>query len=160
MLRPLVTLAAIVVAMLVFAPPAPGEEQTRAGYVAQVEPICERDTLRSRRVLRGAQRRIKKQRLAPAGRQFLRVSKTFGGAIRRIARVPRPPADAARLRKWLKFLRIVRFRLRRLGKTLLEGERIKSTHASIHLERSANAANNVGFVFEFTYCRLTRSHFS
>jgi len=150
---------AVIVATLVVAPAALGAEQTREGYVAAVEPICERDTLRSQKILSGAQERIKDQKLVPAGRQFLRVSETFGGAVRKLIAVPRPPADEARLQKWFEFLRIVQSRMRDLGKLLIAEERIKATHASIKLERSSNAANNVSFVFGFRYCRLSRSRF-
>jgi len=153
------TLAAALVATLAVVPLAHGVEPTRDSYRERVEPICKRDTLRSRRILRGAQQRIRTQKLVPAGRQFIRASSTFGRAVGQLVRVPRPPADAARLKKWFKFLRIVQMRLRILGKRLVEEERIKATHASINLERSANAANNVSFVFEFDYCRLTRSRF-
>lgn len=156
---PLGTLAVIVVTMLAVVPVAHGVEQTRESYVERVEPICKRDTLRSKRILRGAQRRIKRQKLALAGRQFLRVSRTFGRAIRQIVRVPRPPADDARLRKWFKFLRLLQTRLRVLGKTLIRGDRVRATHASIKAERTGNAANNVGFVFGFRYCRINRSRF-
>lgn len=155
------TLGTIVVALLAtlaVAPLAHGAE-TRDTYREKVEPICKRDTLRSKRILRGAQQRIRKQKLVPAGRQFLRVSRTFGRAVGQLVRVPRPAADDARLRKWLEFLRIVQKRLRIFGQRLIERKRVKATHASIHLERSANAANNVSFVFEFDYCRITRSRF-
>lgn len=152
--------AAIVVALLLAAAPlAHGEEQTRAGYRAQVEPICKRDTQRSKRILRGAERRIKKQKLVPAGRQFLRVSRTFGQAIGQIVRVPRPPADEARLQKWFKFLRLVKARLRQLGKHLVRKQRTKATHTSVRLERASNSANNISFPFGFRACRLSRDHF-
>lgn len=153
------TIAALLLATLVVAPLAPGATQTRDTYRERVEPICKRDTLRSKRILKGAQRRIRKQKLVPAGRQFIRVSRTFGQAVGRIAHVPRPAADVTRLGKWVRFLRIVQKRLRFFGKRLIEGDRVKATHASIHLERSANAANNVSFVYEFDYCRITRSRF-
>ena len=98
-------------------------------------------------------------KLAPAGRQFLRVSEAFGEAIKQIVAVPRPLADEERLQKWFKFLRILKMRLRVLGKTLIDGDRLKATHASIKAERTGNAANNVSFVFGFHYCRITRSRF-
>jgi hypothetical protein len=158
------TLATIVAALLAPAVPAhaeepPATEPTRATYKAQVEPICKRDTQRSKRILKGAEARIKKQKLVPAGRQFLRVSRTFGGAIGQIVAVPRPPADEARLQKWFKFLRIVKQRLHQLGKFLVRKQRRQATHASIRLERSGNAANNVSFPFHFHACRISRDHF-
>ena len=47
----------------------------------------------------------------------------------------------------------------KLGQALKRSERLKATHATIQLERSANAANNVSFAFQFRYCRLSRSRF-
>lgn len=156
--------AAIVAALLLaVAPVASGEEQTseqtRATYKAQVEPICKRDTLRSRRILKGAEQRIKHQKLVPAGHQFIHVSRTFGQAIRQIVKVPPPPADAARLHRWFKYLRIVRLRFRKLGVYLIRKQRKKATHESIQAERAGNTANNITFPFGFHYCRLTREHF-
>jgi len=155
--------AAIVAALLLTASVASGEEQTseqtRATYKAQVEPICKRDTLRSKRILRGVERRIKHQKLVPAGHQFLHVSHTFGQAIGQIVEVPRPPADAARLKKWVKYLRIVELRFRKLGAYLIRKQRRKATHESIRAERAGNTANNVSFPLGFHYCRLTREHF-
>lgn len=157
---PLGTLAAAVLVTLAAAPFAHGAEApTRALYVERVDRICMQDTQRSQRILRGVRQMIDRERMVPAGRRFIRVSKTFAEALRRIVRVPRPPADDPRLRKWFKFLRIVKTRMRVLGKTLKEEKKVKATHASIQLERSSNAANNVGFVFGFRHCRFTRSRF-
>lgn len=140
-------------------PVAPATGPSLDEYRMRVEQICKRDSERGKRILKGAQGRINKGRFKPAGRQFIRVSRAFGGAVRQIVRVPRPPADDARLRKWHKFLRILRTRLSEVGKTLLGGNRVKINHATIRAERTANAANNVSFPFEFKYCRFTRSRF-
>lgn len=139
---------------------AAGEEgPTRAEYVAQVEPICERNTIANERILKHAKERIRQDRLNVAGGQFLRASQAFGETVHAIIAVPRPPADDVRLRKWFGFLRIVETNLRNVGKSLKEGNKIKATHDSIRAERSGNAANNVSFVFGFRYCRLTASRF-
>jgi hypothetical protein len=141
------------------APVAPEAGPTRDEYRVRVEKICKRDSERGKRILKGAQGRISKGRLKPAGRQFIRVSRAFGAAVRQIVQVPRPPADDARLRKWHKFLRILRNRLSEVGKTLLGGDRVEVNHATIRAEKTGNAANNVSFPFEFEYCRFTRSRF-
>lgn len=153
------TVAAVIATLAVAALAHGAEPQTRATYVAQVEPICKRNTEASKRILAGASERIKRRRLAPAGKQFVRASRSFGSGIRQIVRVPRPPADEARLQKWFTFLRIVKQRVLKLGQALRRGERLKATHTKIQLERSANAANNVSFAFGFRYCRLSRSRF-
>ena len=139
---------------------AHADEQTRAGYVAAVEPICQRDREAGERILSGTKDNIRVGKLALAGRQLIRASERFGSTIRAIVAVPRPAADEARLQKWFGFLRIVKERIRKTGKLYKEGERLKATHESIGVERSGNAANNVSFVFDFHYCRLSRSRFN
>jgi hypothetical protein len=95
-----------------------------------------------------------------AGAQFIHASSAFGAAEKKIAAVPRPPADDARLLKWFEYLDIVQTDLRKLGKALKEGEKILAAHEKIRVERASNAANNVSFVFEFRYCHLSASSFS
>ena len=74
--------------------------------------------------------------------------------------VPRPAPTPSRLTKWFGVLKIVQTNLRNIGKALLADDRVKAIHERIRLERSANAANNVGYVFNFHYCRLTPSRFT
>jgi hypothetical protein len=135
--------------------PTPREE-----YVSQVEPICQANTEDDKRILKNVQQNVRQGKLKLAGRQFIHVSAAFGSAIGEMMAVPRPAEDEARLLKWFKFLRIVQTDLRKVGKAFKAEERVRATHEGIRVERASNAANNVGFVFEFHYCRLTRSRFS
>lgn len=151
----------VLAAIFVVAVPAGAAEgPNRDEYRAMVEPICERNTFANKRILAGARDKIRQGRLRAAGGQFIRLSEAFGASVREIAAVPRPPTDDARLVKWFGFLKILKGHLRNLGKALKERDRIKAAHERIRVERSGNAANNVGFVFEFTYCRITRSRFA
>lgn len=150
-------------ALLLVASAGAAEVPSRAEYVTQVEPICEANTIANKRILKDVKERARSKEsseVKQAGGQFIRASEAFGETARRIAAVPRPPADDARLRKWFKYLSIVKTNLRKLGKALKEGEKILAAHEQIRVERSANAANNVSFVFEFRYCRLTPSRFT
>jgi hypothetical protein len=136
---------------------------SRAEYVAQVEPICEANTVANKRILKNVQakaRSSKQVQVSEAGAQFIHASTVFGATVQKIAAVPRPVADDARLLKWFKYLGIVQTNLRNLGKSLKEGDKIKAAHEQIRVERSTNAANNVGFIFEFHACRLARSRFT
>ena len=154
------TTVAMAVAMLVVVAAAYGEEgPPRDEYVAQVEPICQRNTLANERILKGARDRIKQDKLDTAGGQFIRASEAFGKTVHELVAVPRPAADNARLMKWFHFLGIVKTNLRNVGKSLKEGNKIKATHDSIRAERSGNAANNVSIVYGFHYCRLSASRF-
>lgn len=150
--------AATLVAGVAYAeePPTP---QTREEYKAQVEPICQRNAEDNKQILKGAQAKVRHNKMRAAGAQFLRASKAFGAAIDEIVAVPRPPADDARLVKWFGFLRIVQKNLRKVAIALKEENRVRANHEVIRAERSANAANNVSSVFRFLQCHLSPSRF-
>jgi hypothetical protein len=148
------TAAAIVAATLAVAGAAHGEEQTRDTYKAQVEPLCKVNREANKRIMSGAQKRVNADKLEIAGKQFVRVSHSFGGLVGRIASVPPPPTDSHRIERWLKFMRLLETRLRLVGKYFKQGEKIKATHESILAERAGLTANNISIVFHFHYCRL------
>lgn len=138
----------------------PPAKPTREEYVAQVDPICEQNTLANQRILKGVQAKVNSGRLKAAGGQFIRASEEFGATMEEIAAVPRPAGDDARLVKWFGFLGKIKKYLRMIGKALKEEDRVKAVHERIRVERSGNAANNVSFIFGFTYCRITPSRFT
>jgi hypothetical protein len=133
---------------------------TRAEYVTQVEPICQENTEANGQILKNAKFRAQHGEMKRAAKQFIHAAAAFGATVKKIAAVPRPPADDARLLKWFKFLEIVRKDLREVGTALREEDKIRAAHEGIRVQRSSNAANNVGFVFQFHYCRITPSRFS
>jgi hypothetical protein len=139
------------------------EGPTRAEYVAQVEPICEANTVANQRILKNAKAKAQsgnQAKMSEAGGQFIHASTVFGATVRKLSAVPRPAADDARLLKWFGYLGIIKTNLHNLGKALKADEKIKAAHEQIRVERSANAANNVGFIFEFQACKLDRSRFT
>jgi hypothetical protein len=155
--------AVTAVAMLSFATAAGAEEiPSRAEYVQQVEPICEANTTANKRILKNVRTKARsnnREVQREAGTQFIHASVVFGKATEKLAAVPRPPADDARLLRWFSQLGIVKDNLRKLGVALKAGEEIKAAHEQIRVERSSNAANNVSFAFGFQYCQLTASRF-
>jgi len=137
-----------------------GGVPTREEYVAQVEPICQANTEANARILKNAKSRAQHGKMKQAAKQFIHASAAFGATVSKIAAVPRPPGDEPRLLKWFKFLEIVRVDLHEVGSALKEEDKIRAAHEAIRVQRSSNAANNVGFVFQFHYCRITSSRFS
>lgn len=156
MKRPLGTFAAIVLVLLAAAPLAPGEEQTRETYKAQIEPVCEANRSANERIMDGARKRINRDELEPAGKQFIQVSGSFGGLIKRLQAIAPPPADTRRVNRWFEQMRLLKTRLRNVGKYYKEGKKIKATHESILAERSGISANNISIVFKVRYCRFGR----
>jgi hypothetical protein len=147
---------AIAAALLAAVPLAHAEEQTRETYKAQVEPICEANRKANERIMDGAQRRINKREYGAVGKQFIRVSESFGGLIPRLAAVPPPVGDERRVERWFEQMRLVKTRLRQTGKYYREGEDIKAAHEAILAERSGIAANNISIVFKVRNCRFSR----
>jgi len=152
---PLPILVAIV-ALLAAAPSAGAEEQTRESYKAAVEPPCQANREVNERIMDGAQRRINKREFTAVGKQFIRVSASFGRLIPRIATVPAPLGDEHRVDRWLEQMRLLKSRLRGVGKYYEEGEDIKAAHESALAQRAAIGANNVSIVFKVHYCRFGR----
>jgi len=156
MKRALGTLATIALVTLAVAPLADGEEQTRESYKAQVEPICQANRSANERIMSGAKERVNKGKLKPAGKQFIRVSESFGRLIKQLRPIPAPAADEHRIGRWFELMKLLRLRLRSVGRYFIEGERIKGTHESILAERSGISANNISIAFHFHYCRFGR----
>jgi hypothetical protein len=153
----------VAIALLPAAVASAEEGPTRAQYVEQVDPICKANTDANKRILKNVKTKARSKSPATmkeAGAQFIHASSAFGAAEKKIAAVPRPPADDARLLKWFTYLDTVKANLRNLGKALKEGQTILAAHERIRVERAANAANNVSFVFEFSYCHLSASTFT
>lgn len=153
-------LAAVATLLLVAGAGAEETGPSRAEYVSQAEPICEANTVANKRILKNVQAKARSGKLKEAGAQFIHASAAFGSTVDKLSAVPRPPEDDTRLSRWLDQLRIVQTNLRGLGKALKAEDRIRAAHERIRVERSANAANNVSFAFEFRYCRITPSRFT
>jgi hypothetical protein len=157
--------AAISIAALALLPVATAvaeEGPTRAQYVEQVEPICQANTEANKRILKNVKTKARSRvpaKLKQAGRQFIHASAVFGKTVEKLSAVPRPSADDARLLQWFRQLGLVQAKLRALGVALKADEEIKAAHEQIRVEHASNAANNVSFVFDFRYCRLTASRF-
>ena len=156
-----IALLSAAAALLLAASAGAGETgPSRAEYVSQVEPICEANTVTNKRILKNVQAKVRNGRLREAGAQFIHASAAFGSTVDKLSAVSRPPEDDARLLRWLDRLRVVQANLRNIGKALKAEDKIRAAHERIRVERSANAANNIGFVFEFRYCRITPSRFT
>lgn len=157
-------IAPLLTALALLLPAGAGAEEgvppTREEYVAQVEPICQANTEANAKILKNAKYRAQHGKMKQAAKQFLHASAAFGATVDRIAAVPRPPADEPRLLKWFKFLRIVTKNLHEVGTALREEDKIRAAHEAIRVQRSGNAANNVGFIFQFHYCRIAPSRFN
>jgi hypothetical protein len=148
-------------ALLAAAPAAVAEDgsPTRAEYAAKVEPICKTSTQTNSRILKGIKGQVNSGRLVPAGKRFIRASNALGRSTTRIAGVPRPSADAARLTKWVRHLREQQTFLRKIGQALKAKNRPRASREAVKLQRANRQANNTVISFSFKHCRIESSRF-
>jgi hypothetical protein len=164
--RPSKVLAAALVALLgagllaaaALAVTDPG--QTRESYAARVEPICKANTKANERILAGVRKEVKEGKLKLAAGRFRQAAAAFGRAVNQIAAVPQPPADKAKLTKWLRALGEERALLGEIGKALKAGEKPRAQRLSVQLTHNGNVANVAVLGFEFDYCLIRASRFS
>lgn len=148
-------------ALLVIAPAAVAleGEDPRREYRERVEPICAANTKANSRILKGVKGQVQRGQLRPAGRRFIRASGALGRSVRQIARVPRPEADAAKLTKWIGYLKIEKKFLFLIGKSLKSSNKFKAQKLAVKLNRNNNRANNTVISFGFRECRIDSSKF-
>lgn len=154
---------AVVVALLATVPvalAAEGEaEITRDEYIAKVEPICAANTRHNSKILKGVKQQVKRGKLKPAGRRFIRASAVLNRSTRQIAGVPQPAADSARLGRWVGYLKREGGFLRLIGRSLRSGNKYRAQKLAVKLNKNNNQANNTVITFGFKACRIDSSRF-
>ncbi len=138
---------------------AAAEAPTRGDYVQRLEAICRPGALATQRAMKGARRDLQAERTAVATKKFSRAATIFGGTVKRIARVPRPAADAARLAKWFTYLKRQESYLRQITVQLRRGRAIAAQRLTARFIHNGNLANNVVLAFGFEYCSFKFSRY-
>jgi hypothetical protein len=153
--------AALVVAAVVLAaaPAAGAEAPTRGEYVSRLESICKPDALATQRAMSGARSDLRHERFKVTARKFATATSIFGSTLRRISAVPRPPADAARLRKWFIYLKRQQAYLVQITDQLRQGHAIQAQRLTARFIHNGNLANNAVLPFAFDYCRFKFSRY-
>jgi hypothetical protein len=141
------------------AAPAAGEEPTRDGYVAAVEPICKANVEANRRIFKGAKAKVKAGRLKSASGHFFRAATAFTETIRALKAVPRPAADEEKLGRWFGLLAAEADYIRAIGTALAQERRQRAESISVQLDRNSTRTNNAVLGFGFEYCRIDPARF-
>jgi hypothetical protein len=151
---------AVAVALLVAVPVALAAEETpREKYVATVEPICKANSEANSRILKGVKEQVKQDKLVPAGKRFIRASAALGTAVGKIAAVPQPSEDAAKLTKWIGYLKSEKTFLQKIGTALKSKDKFHAQKLAVELNKNNNKANNTVINFNFKECRIDSSRF-
>jgi hypothetical protein len=150
----------LLVALLLLASAAGAEEVTRETYREAVEPICQANTQANERILDGVRNEVKQGELHAAGRRFERAAAALRKTLAQLQAVAQPPADQARLSRWLGDVQLEVKLFSRAAAYLGAGKKAAAEGMVVRLESVARRANNVVFAFEFRYCRLDPSRFT
>lgn len=158
---PKLTLALAAAALLAAVPVALAAEEPdpRKEYAEKVEPICKANTENNSRILKGVKDQVKSGALAPAGKRFIRASSALGKAVGKIAAVPQPSEDAAKLTKWIGYLKQEQTYLLKIGKALKAKDKFHAQKLAVELNKNNNKANNAVISFPFHECRIDSSRF-
>lgn len=157
-MRSLALLAAIATAALVS--PAFAAEVSRSEYKAAVEPKCQKNTKANERILKGVRKLVKRNKLKPASKKFMRASRALKRTYRELKGVPQPSADEARLGKWLGYIAKEANLFRSAGAALKQGKKGRAQRFVNKLTTNANKANAQVLAFGFRYCRFNPAKFT
>jgi hypothetical protein len=135
------------------------EPPTRTEYVSGLEAICKPDAAATQVAMRGARGDLQAERLGVATTKFSKAARIFGGTVEKIATVPRPPADEAKLGKWFVLLERQESYLQQITAQLQAGKAIKAQRLTARFIHSGNLANNVVLAFGFNYCSFKFSRY-
>lgn len=153
------TAAVLAVSALCAAAAPAAEAPTRSEYVETLEARCKPDAEATQRAMKGARADLRQERLVVAAEKFAAAKSIFGGTVREIAAVPRPPADAAKLSKWFGYLKRQEAYLGQITAQLRADHAIKAQRLTARFIHSGNLANNVVIAFGFDYCSFKFSRY-
>lgn len=138
---------------------AAAEGPSRDEYVGQLEGICKPRAEATQVAMKGAKADLKAERLSVAAGKFAKATTLFGGTVTKIAAVPRPEADAAKLATWFTYLDRQESYLKQITAELRAGQAIPAQRLTARFIHNGNLANNVVIAFDFNYCSFRFSRY-
>jgi hypothetical protein len=133
---------------------------TRDEYVNRLEGMCKPRAEATRRAMKGVRTDVRyPKRLPIAADKFGKGADIFGGTIEMIGRVPRPAADAAKLKEWFVYLNRQEDYLQEITGQLRQGHTIKAQRLTSRFIHNGNLANNVTLSFGFDWCSFKFSRY-
>ena len=153
-------LSLVAMAALLAAVPASATTSTeQAEYREKVEPICKANTEANEKILKGVSKLVRTGKLGPASKKVFAAARALKRTRTELLAIPKPPEDAARLTKWLGYVKDEVTLFETLGRKLQAGEKTQAQKMVLRLKSTADRANNTVLSFEFRYCRFQPSKF-
>lgn len=144
----------------IFASLAFATETTRTEYREAVEPICKENSDANKRILAGVRTEVKQGKRKLAAAKFAKAATALGKAYRELEAVPKPSADAARLGRWLSYVKVEVELLQKASKALKAGEANKARTFVAKLTHNANLANSQIAIYDFHSCVFKPSQYT
>jgi hypothetical protein len=146
-------------AVVLGAVPSLAAEATRESYKEAVEPICKANTEANEKILKGVRAKVKADKLDAAAKQFAAAARALKRTRTQLLGVPKPSADAARLTKWLGYVKTEVELFEAVSRKLANDEATSAQKMVVRLISNAKQANNQVLDFEFRYCKFQPSKF-
>jgi hypothetical protein len=146
------------VLVLLGAVPSLAAEATQETYKAAVEPICKGNKPAEEK-LKGARAKVKAGKLDAASKLFFDAAKALKRTRTQLLQVPKPPADATRLTKWLGYVKTEVQLFEAVGRKLASDQATAAQKMVVRLINNAKLANNQVLDYEFRYCRFEPEKF-
>lgn len=134
-------------------------EATRAEYVEHAEPICKKNTIANRHVLKGTRNAIRHGRLGIAAHKFATAAKEFGSTVKQLEELSRPAADESILTRWFKHLNGETVKLQTFAERLRKHNTVDLDAYVLELRHYANITNNIVLTFGFDYCLIQTARY-
>jgi len=159
MIRKATALSLTGVLLLAIAAPA-AMALTRDEYKAKVEPICKKNSEANDKILKTVRKEVKENKLKPAGAKFIKASNALTATYNELKAVEQPAEDAAKLTKWLSYVKTEADLFKSGGKALKAGNKKKAQKFVNKLNSNANKANSTVLAFSFKYCKFEPSKYT
>ena len=133
---------------------------TRDEYKANVEPICKKNSEANDKILKTVRKEVKEDKLKTAGAKFIKASNALKTTYNELKAVEQPAEDAAKLTKWLGYVKTEADLFKSAGNALKAGNKSKAQKFVNKLTQNANKANAEVLAFNFRYCKFEPSKYT
>ena len=133
---------------------------TRDEYKTQVEPICKKNSEANDKILKTVRKEVKEDKLKTAGAKFIKASNALNTTYNELKAVEQPAEDAAKLTKWLGYVKTEADLFKSAGTALKAGNKSKAQQFVNKLTQNANKANAEVLAFNFRYCKFEPSKYT
>lgn len=154
-----IALSLTAVLLLAIAAPA-AMALTRDEYKAKVEPICKKNSEANDKILKTVRKEVKEDKLKTAGAKFIKASNALNTTYNELKAVEQPAEDAAKLTKWLGYVKTEADLFKSAGTALKAGNKSKAQQFVNKLTQNANKANSEVLAFNFRYCKFEPSKYT